>query len=175
VPGAAASVEPSGVATIPDGAPPAVQAMLAAGNQIIDYPYSWGGAHDNVKAMEIPPGPSVDPGAEENGGPGFECSSAVSFLMWNAGLGVSLMHGAVFTSGQFETAGLPGTGNWVTIYAGTSGGVGHVFVEVDGVVMDTVHSTPTVPAGTGPRWEPASDIRFELSSGHFVARHPAGL
>ena len=71
-----------------------VQAMLAAGNQIIDYPYSWGGAHGNVKAMEIPPGPSVDPGAEENGGPGFDCSSAVGFLMWNAGLGVSLMGGA---------------------------------------------------------------------------------
>ena len=70
VPGAAASVEQSGLATIPDGAPVEVQAMLAAGNQIIDYPYSWGGAHGNVKAMVIPPGPSVDPGEQENGGPG---------------------------------------------------------------------------------------------------------
>ena len=148
--------------------------MLAAGNQIVDYPYSWGGAH-STRAMMIPPGPSADPGAQENGGPGFDCSSAVSFLMWNAGLGLSLMRGGVFTSQEFETAGQPGAGNWVTIFAGASGGVGHVFVEVDGVVMDTVHSTPTVPAGTGPRWQPTSDVRFELSSGHFVARHPEGL
>jgi hypothetical protein len=85
------------------------------------------------------------------------------------------MGGGVFTSGGFETAGEPGAGNWVTIYAGTSGGVGHVFVEVDGVVLDTVHSTQTFPAGTGPRWQPISDVRFELSSGRFAARHPAGL
>ena len=70
---------------------------------------------------------------------------------------------------------LPGAGQWVTIYAGTSGGQGHTFIEVAGIVLDTVHGTPTAPAGTGPRWQPASEVAYELNSGSFVARHPQGL
>jgi hypothetical protein len=63
----------------------------------------------------------------------------------------------------------------VTIYYGESGGEGHVFIEVDGVVLDTVHSGPTFPAGTGPRWQPLSDVAFELQTGSFTAIHPAGM
>ncbi len=39
-PGAVARVLPNGLAAIPQGAPAAVQEMIAAGNQIIHYPYS---------------------------------------------------------------------------------------------------------------------------------------
>ena len=63
----------------------------------------------------------------------------------------------------------------MTIYYGESDGQGHVFIDVDGVVMDTVHGAPTFPAGTGPRWQPLSDAAFELATGSFQARHPPGM
>jgi hypothetical protein len=173
-PGAVAKVLSNGLAEVPQGAPAAVQEMIAAGNQIISYPYSWGGGHSPA-SMRVPPGPNADPGQQENGGPGYDCSSAVSFVLWGAGLGQSLLGGQVPTSWTLENAGLPGAGQWVTIYAGTSGGQGHTFIEVAGIVLDTVHGTPTTPAGTGPRWQSASEVAYELHSGSFVTRHPQGL
>jgi hypothetical protein len=173
-PGAVAKVLPNGLAAIPQGAPAAVQEMIAAGNQIIHYPYSWGGGHSPA-AMRIPPGPGADPGAQENGGPGYDCSSAVSFLLWGGGLGQSLLAGQVPTSWTLQNEGLSGSGQWVTIYAGASAGQGHTFIEVAGIVLDTVHGSPTTPGGTGPRWQPASEIGYELASGSFVIRHPQGL
>jgi len=173
-PGAVAQILPNGLAEIPQGAPPAVQEMIAAGNQIIGYPYSYGGGHSPA-SMRIPPGPNADPGAQENGGPGYDCSSAVSFVLWGGGLGQSLLGGQVDDSWGLMGVGQPGAGQWVTIYAGTSGGQGHTFIEVAGIVLDTVHGTPTAPGGTGPRWQPASEISYELASGSFVTRHPQGL
>ena len=55
-PGAVATILPNGLAAIPQGAPPAVQEMIAAGNQIIHYPYSYGGGHSPA-SMRVPPGP----------------------------------------------------------------------------------------------------------------------
>ncbi len=173
-PGAVGKVLPNGLAAIPQGAPPAVQEMIAAGNEIIHYPYSYGGGHTPA-SMRVPPGPGADPGAQENGGPGYDCSSAVSFVLWGAGLGQSLLQGQVPTSWTLENEGLPGRGQWVTIYAGTSAGQGHTFIEVAGIVLDTVHGAPTTPTGTGPRWQPASEIAYELASSSFVTRHPQGL
>jgi hypothetical protein len=173
-PGAVARVLPNGLAAIPQGAPAAVQEMIAAGNQIISYPYSYGGGH-SPPSMRVPPGPNADPGAQENGGPGYDCSSSVSFVLWGGGLGQSLLGGQVLTSWTLQNAGVPGAGQWVTIYAGTSGGQGHTFIEVAGIVLDTVHGSGTSPAGTGPRWQPASEVAYELASGSFVTRHPQGL
>ena len=173
-PGAVAKVLPNGLAAVPEGAPPAVQEMIAAGNEIIHYPYSWGGGHTPA-SMRVPPGPGADPGAQENGGAGYDCSSAVSFALWGGGLGQSLLQGQVPTSWTLENEGLPGRGQWVTVYAGTSAGQGHAFIEVAGIVLDTVRGSPTTPAGTGPRWQPASEIAYELASGSFVTRHPQRL
>jgi hypothetical protein len=173
-PGAVARVLPNGLAAIPQGAPAAVQEMIAAGNQIIGYPYSYGGGHSPA-SMKVPPGPNADPGAQENGGPGYDCSSAVSFVLWGGGLGQSLLGGQVDDSWTLMGVGQPGAGQWVTIYAGTSGGQGHTFIEVAGIVLDTVHGSGTSPAGTGPRWQPASEVAYELASGSFVTRHPQGL
>ena len=172
--GAVARVLPNGLAEIPQGAPAAVQEMIAAGNQIIDYPYSYAGGHSPA-SMRVPPGPNADPGQQENGGPGYDCSSAVSFVLWGGGLGQSLLGGQVDDSWTLMDAGASGIGQWVTIYAGTSGGQGHTFIEVAGIVLDTVHGSATSPPGTGPRWQPASEIAYEQSSGSFVTRHPAGL
>src|ERR1035441_996805 len=116
-PGAVARVLPNGLAAIPQGAPPAVQEMIAAGNQIIGYPYSYAGGHSPA-SMKVTPGPNADPGAQENGGPGYDCSSAVSFVLWGGGLGQSLLGGQVDDSWTLENAGVPGPGQWVTIYAG---------------------------------------------------------
>ena len=173
-PGAVARVLPNGLAAIPQGAPAAVQEMIAAGNQIIHYPYSYAGGHAPA-AMRVPPGPNADPGAQENGGPGYDCSSAVSFVLWGGGLGQSLLGGQVDDSWTLMGVGQPGAGQWVTIYAGTSGGQGHTFIEVAGIVLDTVHGSGTSPSGTGPRWQPASEVAYELASGSFVTRHPQGL
>ena len=173
-PGAVAKILPNGLAEIPQQAPPAVQEMIAAGNQIIHYPYSWGGGHAPV-SMKVPPGPNVDPGSQENGGPGYDCSSSVSFVLWGAGLGQSLLAGQVPTSWTLENVGLQGAGQWVTIYAGTSAGQGHTFIEVAGIVLDTVHGSSTTPGGTGPRWQPAAEVSYETNSGSFVTRHPQGL
>ncbi len=173
-PGAVARVLPNGLAAIPQGAPAAVQEMIAAGNQIIGYPYSYGGGHSPL-SMKVPPGPNADPGAQENGGPGYDCSSAVSFVLWGGGLGQSLLGGQVDDSWTLMGVGQPGPGQWVTIYAGTSGGQGHTFIEVAGIVLDTVHGSATTPGGTGPRWQPASEIAYELAGGSFVTRHPQGL
>jgi hypothetical protein len=124
--------------------------------------------------MRVPPRPNADPGAQENGGPDYDCSSSVSFVLWGGGFGQSVLQGLP-TSWTLETDGLPGAGQWVTIHAGTSSGEGHTFIEVAGIVLDTVHGSPTTPAGTGPRWLPASEIAYERSSGSFVTRHPQGL
>jgi hypothetical protein len=174
VPGASSAVESDGLAAIASGAPQQVQAMLSAGNELINYPYSYGGGHC-APAMAVPPGPGDCVGDEANGGAGYDCSSAVSFVLWGGGLGQSLLGGSPEDSDALQSVGDPGPGKWVTVYAGTSGTEGHAFVVVDGVVMDTVHGQPTTPSGTGPRWQPLAELQFELSTGSFVARHPPGL
>ncbi len=78
-----------------------------------------------------------------------------------------------------ETEGKAGAGKWVTWWAST----GHAFIEVDGIVLDTVPGpTMVAPKGapsTGPRWQAASQAQWEiqndLSVGPFTNRHPAGL
>ena len=151
-PGAVAKVLSNGLAEIPQGAPPAVQEMIAAGNQIIDKPYIWGGGHASFTAA------------------GYDCSGAVSYVLHGAGLLSSPLDSTALQSYDAANAG-----QWVTVYAGTSGGQGHTFIEVAGIVLDTVHGTPTSPAGSGPRWQPASEAAYELRTGSFVARHPQGL
>ena len=108
--GAVAHVLPNGLAALPQGAPPAVQRMIAAGNQIIHYPYSWGGGHAPV-SMKDPPGPHAAPGEQENSGPGYDCSSSVSFLLWGGGLGQSLLGGQVPPPGASRTSARKVAGN----------------------------------------------------------------
>ncbi len=80
-------------------------------------------------------------------------------------------------STQLETYGRPGPGAWITVYANSA----HAFIDVAGVVMDTAHYAPTTPAGSGPRWQPASIITAQYvgdqtaGNAGFVQRHPQGL
>jgi hypothetical protein len=147
-----------------------VQAMIAAGDRINHFPYSYGGAHgDPSQTMsQSNPNPAAVPGAEENGGPGYDCSSATSYIVWGAGLGQALLGGAVDDSTELESVGDPGPGKWVTIYATA----GHAYIEVAGIYFDTAAGlgNPPNPPSTGPRWSMVG-----TGPAGFVARHPPGL
>jgi len=170
VPGAKARILADGVAAAPADAPAAVQAMIGAGNRINHFPYSYGGAHgDPAQTMnQSNPNPAAVPGAEENGGPGYDCSSATSYVLWGGALGHSLLGGGVLVSGELESVGDPGPGKWVTIYANA----GHAYIKVAGIYLDTAAGlgNPPNPPSTGPRWSTAG-----TGPAGFVARHPPGL
>ena len=70
-------------------------------------------------------------------------------------------------SGEMESWGQQGVGQWITVYANG----GHAFMEIAGIRFDTsAEQDPNPPSGTGPRWRPVMD-----STDGFMARHPAGL
>jgi hypothetical protein len=144
--------------------------MIAAGNRINHFPYSYGGAHgDPAQTMnQSNPNPAAVPAAEENGGPGHDCSSATSYMLWGGGLGLSLLAGGVDDSTALERVGGPGPGKWVTIYANA----GHAYIEVAGIYLDTAAGlgNPPSPPPTGPRWS-----TIGTGPAGFIARHPPGL
>jgi peptidoglycan hydrolase-like protein with peptidoglycan-binding domain len=116
--GPQATVGPDGLATAPAGAPPQVQAIIAAGNQIASKPYVFGGGHGKWNDV------------------GYDCSGSVSFALHGAGL-----LDVAMPSGNFVSWGDPGPGQWVTIYANG----GHMYMVVAGLRFDTsgrsVHNT----------------------------------
>ncbi len=129
IPGDQAKILPDGEAEVPANAPAVVQEMIAAGNRLIRFPYSWGGGHgDPAQTMsQTDPNPAAWPGSQENGGgPGYDCSSATSYVLWGGGYGDSLLGGSVWDSTELENVGRPGPGRWVTIYANA----GHAYIEV---------------------------------------------
>src|SRR3954454_1855779 len=63
-----ATLLPSGRAVAPPSAPPAVKAMIEAGNRIRPRPYRWGAGHRDWRSR------------------GYDCSGSVSYVMHAAGL-----------------------------------------------------------------------------------------
>jgi cell wall-associated NlpC family hydrolase len=126
------------LASAPRSAPPAVKAAIAAANSISTTPYIWGGGHSSWYSY------------------GYDCSGAVSFALYGAGL-----LDTPLTSGQLESYGEPGPGKWITIYASPT----HTYAVIAGLRWDTVGNAN----GTGPRWhtEPPYPEGF-------VVRHPTG-
>jgi hypothetical protein len=142
VPGGS-SVGGNGTIPIPRNVPATVQQVIAGANAITDLPYVYGGGHASF----------VDNA--------YDCSGSVSYALAAGGLLSSPQ-----TSGELESWGAPGPGNWITIYA--SEGHVYMYVNVGGAWMryDTV-------GRSGPfasRWQP--DAR---SNEGFVARHWPGL
>ncbi len=109
-PGVKATVGPGGLAIAPAGAPPVVQAIIAAGNRIATKPYVYGGGHGTWEDT------------------GYDCSGSVSYALHGAGLLAASM-----PSGDFEAWGSAGPGTWVTIYANG----GHMYMVVAGLRFDT--------------------------------------
>ena len=144
-----ATINSDGTATAPAAAPPLVQEMIAAANQIITKPYIYGGGHGSFTDT------------------GYDCSGSVSYALHGANL-LSTPE----DSTELESYGLSGAGKWVTIYADS----GHTFMDIAGIAFDTAHYGPTFPGGTGPRWLDAAHATANLSDGgNYVVRHPAGL
>ena len=99
------------LAIAPVSAPPQVQAVINAGNQIARLPYIWGGGHLTYEDS------------------GYDCSGSISYVLAAAGL----LDGTM-TSGQLMSWGEPGPGKWITVFA--TGG--HTFMYVAGLRFDTV-------------------------------------
>ena len=111
---------------------------IAAGNRISRYPYRYGGGHRSFHDS------------------GYDCSGSVSYALHGAGL-----LNTQLTSGEFETWGAAGAGQWVTIYANG----GHVYMLVAGLRFDTSGLSTD-----GTRWHTSS-----RSASGYVVRHPDGL
>lgn len=142
-----AHINPNGTATAPASAPPAVKAVIAAANRIINKPYLYGGGHASWNA------------------PGYDCSGAVSYALHGGGLLSAPL--AV----EFEGYGLPGPGRWITVYADSQ----HVFAAIAGLAFDTAdYGGPNIPGGSGPRWRynPTGNL---ADGGNYVVRHPPGF
>jgi cell wall-associated NlpC family hydrolase len=110
-PGDRAQVLPNGDAAAPASAPAAVKALIAAGNQINETPYIWGGGHGSFISS------------------GYDCSGAVSYVLHAAGFLSSPLD-----STGLETWGSAGAGKWITVYANS----GHTFAVIAGISWDTV-------------------------------------
>jgi cell wall-associated NlpC family hydrolase len=106
-----ATLTPDGLAIPPINAPPAVQAIIEAGNEIAHLPYRYGGGHTTYEDTA------------------YDCSGSISFVFAAAHL---LDHPLV--SGELAHWGAPGPGKWITIFANA----GHTFMYVAGLRFDTV-------------------------------------
>ena len=109
-PGDTAQIGPDGLAIAPASAPDPVKAIIAAGNQIASKPYKYGGGHGKWNDS------------------GYDCSGSVSYALHGAGL-----LDRPLASGDFESWGDAGPGQWVTIYAKAS----HAYMVVAGIRFDT--------------------------------------
>jgi hypothetical protein len=106
-----ATLTPNLLAIAPVDAPPEVQAIINAGNEIAHLPYIWGGGHETYEDS------------------GYDCSGSISFVLAAAGL----LKGTE-TAGQLMSYGDSGPGKWITIYASP----GHTFMYIAGLRFDTV-------------------------------------
>lgn len=153
-PGQRAEVLPDGLAAAPADAPKAVKAMIAAGNRLYGTPYLYGGAH-GVPLSQLQPA--------------YDCSSAVSLLLYAAGV---LGSEYAEDSTELESYGDPGPGKWVSIYANSE----HAFIFVAGIRFDTVYA-PEYDDGPnsgkpGARWRVYPGVP---GWAQWVVRHPPGL
>jgi peptidoglycan hydrolase CwlO-like protein len=121
-PGESAEYISENQASVPEGAPPAVQGAIEAANAIATTPYIWGGGHGSFESS------------------GYDCSGAVSYALHGGGFLESPLD-----STGLETWGEAGAGKWITVYANS----GHAWMIIAGLAFDTVggpgprwHSSP---------------------------------
>jgi cell wall-associated NlpC family hydrolase len=108
--GEEAYIDENGLAVAPSSAPPEVQAIIAAGNEIATKPYKYGGGHGKWNDT------------------GYDCSGSISYALHGAGL----LDTALDSTG-FMSWGERGRGEWVTTYAHS----GHAYMVVAGLRFDT--------------------------------------
>jgi cell wall-associated NlpC family hydrolase len=105
-----ATITSEGLAVAPADAPPEVQEIIAAGNEIASKPYKYGGGHSKWKDS------------------GYDCSGSVSYALHGAGLLDTPMD-----SSELMRFGDHGRGQWVTIRSNP----GHAYMIVAGLRFDT--------------------------------------
>jgi hypothetical protein len=159
VPGARAVLAPQDgrLALIPQEAPPAVQAMVIAGNELQNLPYGAAGHPDPLGAISE------------------DCSSTVSYVLYRAGVRplAEIVRDNPLAQDYMDW-GAPGPGRWVTIYA-TRVPTAHVFIVIAGLRLDTSHDGTDVGPNRdqdGPRWRILDRIP---TWAHWSVRHPPGL
>jgi putative peptidoglycan binding protein len=130
----------NGLAVAPPGAPAAVQQVIAAANSIATTPYLYAGGHGSWSAS------------------GYDCSGSVGFALHGGGL-----LSQTEDSGQMESYGAAGPGQWITLYANA----GHVYAKIAGLWFDTAAQSSS---NNQDRWS----TRRASSAGGFVVRHPRG-
>jgi hypothetical protein len=152
VPGRQARILADGSAAAPADAPASVKLAIAAANAIHTKPY---------------PDPVAHFGSLASPWPAYDCSGAVSYVLYETGL-----HGPwPDVSGGLESWGDPGPGAWISVYANSR----HTWIVIAGVAFDTAdYGGPNLPAGSGPRWRqnPTGNLADGLA---YVVRHPPGL
>jgi hypothetical protein len=145
------------VALVPNAAPPVVQAMVMAGNELQDLPYGPGGHPDPRGA------------AEE------DCSSTINYLLYRSGVRpISEVVRDNPLAQDYVHWGSPGPGRWVTIFS-TDTPTPHVFAVIAGLRIDTSHDGTDVgpnSAEDGPRWRILDHIPTWAD---WSVRHPPGL
>lgn len=110
------------------------------------FPYSWGGGHDA----------SFAPGGEgENGGPGYDCSGAVSFVLHKAGVLSSPL-----TSGSMGSVLAPGPGAVTVFY-----NAGHTFMRIGNQYWGTSVGDAGA-GGIGKHPAPSASYLAQYSVGH---------
>jgi hypothetical protein len=159
VPGERAVLDPHDrrLALLPEGAPPVVQAMVMAGNELQQLPYGPGGHPDPRGALEE------------------DCSSTLNYVLYRSGLRPirEIITGNPLAR-DYTSWGAPGPGRWVTIYA-TVRPTEHVFVVIAGLRLDTSHNGTDVGPNRnedGPRWRVLDHIPTWAA---WSVRHPPGL
>jgi hypothetical protein len=159
--GQVAQINPlTGIASAPVDAPAAVKAAIAAGNQLIDRPYIWGGGHANLDQLAA----------------GYDCSGSAEYVLHHAGL-YNPTTGP--SSSAFEDHYPSGAGRWITVYANAE----HMWIVVAGIVLNTAYYSTVAPTSpdSGPRWQPATTIQQQIAgntaAGYpaFAVTHPAGF
>jgi len=145
------------IALAPAGAPPAVVAMIAAGNALQDLPYGPAGHPDPV------------------GAPNEDCSSTVNYVLYRAGLRslAEIIRDNPLAQ-SYPYYGLPGPGRWVTIYS-TVVPTPHVFIVIAGLRLDTSHRGTDIGPNRdqdGPRWR---ILPYIPTWADWAVRHPPGL
>jgi hypothetical protein len=126
VPGVA-TVAADGTAIPPTDAPRPVRKAINAANRIHTLPYIWGGGH-NRKFR----------------GAGYDCSGSVSYALHAAGL----LKFPLTSGGLARSWGLPGVGQWITVYANKM----HTYAVIAGLRWDTSAVGESLNQGSGPRW-----------------------
>lgn len=145
-PGERAKLLPNGLAAAPRRAPDVVKQMIAAGNQLVGRPYLMGGGHG------VPLGTLA---------PFYDCSSAVSYILWKAGVFPSDI---AWVSGDLGSSyGVAGYGPWVSIL----GNADHVYAYIAGLRFDTHRWSSSDGGVDGIGWH--TERRPDTG---FSARHP---